>query len=66
MALTKQSDIATKEVRLKKVSAQLISELENIAANNGTTVSQFLRTKLRDIVNSYPSEMRFGTIRQAN
>jgi DNA-binding transcriptional regulator WhiA len=46
------------EVRVKGVSKQIHDELQSIAKNHGVTISQFLRPKLREIINAYPESMR--------
>lgn len=46
------------ELRLKGVSKSLKAEIRNISKNSGVTMSGFLKTKIREIVESYPPHMR--------
>jgi len=40
------------------ISPNLKNQLCNICKNIGVTSSSFLKTKIRDIVDSYPEEMK--------
>lgn len=46
------------ELRIQGVSNKTKQEIQNIADNIGIGLSEFLRPKLRDIVESYPEKMR--------
>jgi|GEM_PF-1551016 len=46
------------EVRTRGVSPRVAMELHNICKNLGVSVSDFLKPKLREIVDSYPEHMK--------
>lgn len=46
------------EVRIKGVSENTHQQICNISDHLGVTISQFLRPKLREIIDSYPEHMR--------
>jgi hypothetical protein len=46
------------EIRVKGVSVKTHNELQNIAENNGVSLSNFLRPKLTEIANGYPDHMK--------
>lgn len=46
------------EIRLRGVSEKLIEDLSNISKNLGITISQMLKPKIREIVESYPEKMK--------
>jgi hypothetical protein len=46
------------ELRLRGISGKLKEELVNIAENEGINLSALLRPKLRQIVDSYPQQMK--------
>lgn len=47
-----------REIRVRGVSEKTQTELMNIAGNSGVNLSNFLRPKLTELVNSYPEHMR--------
>jgi len=51
--MEKESDI-----RITNPSPQVKEELKNIAKYEGVTLTQFLKPKLRAIVDSYPEEIK--------
>lgn len=46
------------ELRLRGISGKLKEELTIIAENEGINLSALLRPKLRQIVDSYPQQMK--------
>jgi hypothetical protein len=48
------------EIRLKGVSNQLKHDLTNISKNTGLTLSGFVKSKLREIAESYPDRMKIA------
>lgn len=46
------------EVRIKNIPDRTVQELKNIAAHLGITVSAMLKPKLREIIESYPTNYR--------
>lgn len=46
------------ELRIQGVSTKTHNELKNIADNVGVNLSELLRPKLREIIESYPEKMR--------
>lgn len=46
------------EIRLTNVPQDLKSDLKNIAANTGMTLTQMLKPVLRQVRDSYPEDMR--------
>ncbi len=46
------------ELRVRGVSDKIRNDLINIAKNHGTTLSDFLKPKLREIADSYPEKMK--------
>jgi hypothetical protein len=47
-----------RELRITNVPTRLREELENVVGNLGTTVSGFLKPKIRDILESYSPDMK--------
>lgn len=52
------SKIEDPEIRIKHVTPQMREDLRNIAKNIGVTLSAMLKSKLRDIRDSYPEHLR--------
>jgi hypothetical protein len=46
------------ELRLRGISGKLKDDLVTIAENEGVNLSALLRPKLRQIVESYPAQMK--------
>lgn len=47
-----------RELRLRGVPNKLQSDLKNISANLGTSISDLTKPKLWELANSYPDEMK--------
>jgi predicted DNA-binding protein len=48
------------ELRLRRISPTLKKDLKNIAKNTGITMASFIKSKLREIVDSYPEQMKIN------
>lgn len=46
------------ELRLRGISGKLKEDLQTIARNEGVNLSALLKPRLRQIVDSYPPQMR--------
>jgi hypothetical protein len=46
------------EIRVRGVSGRVAGDLQNIAKNTGITLTDFLKFKFREIVESYPPHMK--------
>jgi hypothetical protein len=46
------------EIRIYGVSPKLKTDLYNIAKNTGVTLASLLKPKLREIAESYPTQMK--------
>jgi hypothetical protein len=51
-----------REIRVRGVSHQVAEDLNNISKNSGVPLSDLLKPKLREIVESYPVNMRRPSI----
>lgn len=47
-----------REIRIRGVGKQVRTDLENIAENLGTSVSDLVKPKLWELSNSYPEHMK--------
>ena len=50
--------VLTNELRVRGVPKTLKQAIENIAKNEGTTMSAWVKQQIRPIVNSYPENMK--------
>jgi len=46
------------EIRIKNVPKEIKTDLENIRAHTGNTMSSILRSKLQDIIDSFPAHYK--------
>jgi hypothetical protein len=47
-----------REIRIRGVSGQIVEDLDNVSKNLGVTLSDLLKPKLAEIVNSYPANLK--------
>lgn len=58
MSDSNKSREGTKEIRIYGIQPSVAQTLENIADNLGVTVTQYLKPKIRDIVDSAPDHLK--------
>lgn len=46
------------EIRIQNVSDYVHDSLLNIAKNNGVSIQEFLKPKLRELADSYPEHLK--------
>ncbi len=54
--LNGQRKCAKCEIRIRRVSNMMHEDVTNIAAHLGISVNDFLKTKVLDIISTYPKE----------
>lgn len=47
-----------REIRLRGIPNKMQTDLKNIAANLGTSISDLTKPKLWELINGYPDEMK--------